>query len=39
MAAPNKNGRLHSTDVHQNSPSSLVGMYKDIGKCQLDNMT
>ena len=23
MAAPNMNGRLHLTDVHQNSPASL----------------
>ena len=24
MAVPNRNGRLHLTDVHQNSPASLV---------------
>ena len=24
MAAPNMNGRLHLTDVHQNSPASFV---------------
>ena len=25
MAAPNMNGRLHLSDVHQNSPASFLG--------------
>ena len=27
MAAPNMNGRLHLTDVHQNSPASLQNTF------------
>ena len=29
MAAPNMNGRLHLTNVHQNSPASLQNCKKN----------